>query len=406
MKIYLKENVYDAALNRIRYLFDEFENVIVGYSGGKDSTVCLELSLIVAAEKNRLPLRVMFLDQETEWEATHDMAREVMYRKEVLPMWFQIPMVISNNTSQYSRFTNCWDEEHPEKWVHPKDPISIKENKYKSLRFHDLFDKILAVDFKDEKACYIAGVRTEEAPKRYVALTYHASYKYITWAKKFSKQREHYTFYPIYDWNTSDVWKAIHDNNWLYNNIYNELYRQGYSIKDMRVSNLHHETALTSLLKVQTIEPQTWVKIAEHVEGANTVKHLKGEAFECPKVLPPMFNDWEEYLLHLVKYLVTDEKNKESILSKLKSGKEGYYNSYLIKNDFINALIRTVMSSDWDFTKYTNWTLKPDVYGYRSYMQGKRNVKMLNDLKFFNAEQIKDLFKCLDIKEYADRTID
>ncbi len=30
MKIYSKQNVFDAALERIRWLFDEFPNVVVG----------------------------------------------------------------------------------------------------------------------------------------------------------------------------------------------------------------------------------------------------------------------------------------------------------------------------------------------------------------------------------------
>jgi predicted phosphoadenosine phosphosulfate sulfurtransferase len=58
MKIYNKQNVYDAALERIRYIYDEFPNIIVAFSGGKDSTVILELSLIVAKEKNRFTFYV------------------------------------------------------------------------------------------------------------------------------------------------------------------------------------------------------------------------------------------------------------------------------------------------------------------------------------------------------------
>lgn len=35
MKIYSNKTVYEAALDRIRFLFDEFPNIIVGVSGGK-----------------------------------------------------------------------------------------------------------------------------------------------------------------------------------------------------------------------------------------------------------------------------------------------------------------------------------------------------------------------------------
>lgn len=45
MKILSNKNVFDAALERINYLFDEFPNVVAGISGGKDSTVIFELTL-------------------------------------------------------------------------------------------------------------------------------------------------------------------------------------------------------------------------------------------------------------------------------------------------------------------------------------------------------------------------
>jgi NH3-dependent NAD+ synthetase len=57
MKILPEKNVFDEALDRIRYLFDEFPNIVVGMSGGKDSTVAFELAMRVTRERGRLPLR-------------------------------------------------------------------------------------------------------------------------------------------------------------------------------------------------------------------------------------------------------------------------------------------------------------------------------------------------------------
>ena len=79
MKIYKKENVFDAALERVRWLFDEFDEIVVSSSGGKDSAVIFNLAMMVAEEKNRLPLKVMFIDQEAEWKHTIEYMEKVMY---------------------------------------------------------------------------------------------------------------------------------------------------------------------------------------------------------------------------------------------------------------------------------------------------------------------------------------
>lgn len=177
MKIYSKKTVLEAAYERINYLFDEFENVVVGFSGGKDSTVTLNLALNVARERKRLPLSVIWVDQEAEWQGTVDYAKEVFKNPEIKPYWFQMPMVITNNASSYNRFSYCWNEDEKEKWIHPQDEMSIKINKYGTDRFHELFEAIFKVEFKGIKSCYLAGVRTEESPKRFVALTENATYK-------------------------------------------------------------------------------------------------------------------------------------------------------------------------------------------------------------------------------------
>lgn len=82
MKYYSKENVYDAALSRIRYLFDEFDNVVVGFSGGKDSTICLQLSLIVAEELLKLKHITGFskLFKDTEYKKAWETKNQILLR--------------------------------------------------------------------------------------------------------------------------------------------------------------------------------------------------------------------------------------------------------------------------------------------------------------------------------------
>jgi predicted phosphoadenosine phosphosulfate sulfurtransferase len=394
MKIYNKQNVYNAALDRIRFLFDEFENVVVGFSGGKDSTVTLNLALEVAQEKNRLPLKVIFVDQEAEWQGTIDYVEKVMKDSRVDPYWFQMPMVITNNASSYERYSRCWNPSEKENWIHPQHEMSIKENKYGTERFHELFENIFKVEFKNQKSCYLSGVRTEEAPKRFVALTHALTYKWITWGKVLNKKLNHYTFYPLYDWSYTDIWKYILENNIAYNKVYDGMYQQGVRVLDMRISNLHHETAMQNLLLVQEIEPHTWNKIAKRIEGASSIKHIKNNSFACPKELPYMFKDWEDYAYHLANNIIQEENNKKLLISKIES-KKNIYTGDNIKHSFWKVIINTILSSDWDFTKIANYEMSPLVYGYRKYKTGKIDEKLLMDTKVFTETELKEIKQIL-----------
>lgn len=93
MKIYLKDNVYEAAKKRIRRIYDEFDNIVVAISGGKDSTVIMELCVEVAKERCRLPLKAMFIDQEDEWSYTIDYIRKIKARSDIQLYWFQVPVL-------------------------------------------------------------------------------------------------------------------------------------------------------------------------------------------------------------------------------------------------------------------------------------------------------------------------
>ena len=52
-KIYSDEDVLTAALKRIHYIFEHFDNVCLSLSGGKDSSVMVQLTDMVADELDR-----------------------------------------------------------------------------------------------------------------------------------------------------------------------------------------------------------------------------------------------------------------------------------------------------------------------------------------------------------------
>jgi len=233
-----------------------------------------------------------------------------------------------------------------------KDPISIKENTYGTERFADLFDKIIIKEFAGKKTCNIGGVRCEESPHRRSALTQKAVYKGETWGKVLSVEEKKYTFYPLYDWTYRDIWAYIAKNNLPYNKIYDIQYCHGLPVTKMRVSNLHHETALNSLIYASEFEIETWNKIQESVVGSNSVKQLP-ETIHCPKELPYMFKDWREYRDYLLEKII-EPQFREKFADKFKR-MDARYEQYEHIDTVYMAQITAILTNDVYFTKLSNF---------------------------------------------------
>lgn len=314
LRYYIDRNVFEAGLDRMRFIFDEFDDVIVHTSGGKDSTVCIQLALIVARERNRLPLKLMFVDQEVEHSQTIDQMMHDMESPEIEPLWIQVPYEFENGTSTECPMFTPWDEEVRDVWMRPKrEGNPYTENVYKTRNFYKMFDAFCQYHFGDRRVARIGGVRCEESPNRRLALTVDATYKWATWGKVPTRKtkEQHILFYPIYDWSYQDVWKAIHDNGWQYNELYDLQYQHGVPVQIMRVSSIIHETAIHGLMYLQEVDTEFWPKLCKRVPGVASAGILKEGAFRFANGLPYMFATWREYADYLLEHLVIDPEQKE-----------------------------------------------------------------------------------------------
>ena len=381
MKIFKNESVLEASKKRIRWLFEEFENVVVSFSGGKDSTICFNLALEVARDLGKLPLKVMFLDQEAEWQATIDAVTEVMENPDVEPYWIQAPFKLFNATSTEEHWLECWDPAKEDLWVRPKVPYSIKENTFGTVRFKGMFSGIPVSLWPDKKTAFIAGVRCEESPARAVALTHSLCHKWVTWGVELTHGNK--TFYPIYDWSTSDVWKAINEHGWNYCKLYDNLYRHGVSVSKMRVSNVHHETAVWALFVLQELEPKTYNRLVARIQGIDMAGKM-GYLNYFPSVLPPMFGDWKEYRDFLLEKLITNEKWKEGMRKKFEKmdldllGFEKKYSLY-------QTQVSSIMCNDWEGIKLDNFMSRPEIYGVAKKSRKQRKLSLQTEEQLYNS---------------------
>jgi len=380
MRIYQKQSVFEAAQKRIAWLFDEFENIAVNFSGGKDSCVVLNLTLAEAERRGRLPLTVQWVDQEAEWQATVDYVAHVFSDSRLAPRWFQIPIKIFNATSPAEPWLYVWDPDKEPLWMRSKHPMAITQNIYGTDRFAKLFGAILKHHYPASPVASIGGVRAEESPGRSMGITSFATYKWATWGTKENAKLGHYNFYPIYDWSYRDVWAAIHRNNWPYASIYDAMHQYGYKVQDMRVSNLHHETAIKHLRFLQEIEPHTWQRLTTRLRGINTIKHLQKLSMEVVKELPPMFSSWREYRDHLLANLITDPEIKAKFVEKFRTLDQRYAD--IARPDMrYKVEIASILTNDFHFTKLNNWEASPEMGTYRKW---KKGIAVRPDLLRFN----------------------
>lgn len=339
-------NVYDAALGRIRWLFEEFDGkVSVSCSGGKDSTVVVELAAMVAKERGDLPLDVWWLDQETEFQATVDYMRYLMYERDDINLrWYQIPWRLENATDLKGQWLNVWGE--GEEWMRPKEPNSIHENTFGEDTWYELLNQI---NCKTCHPCILDGMRIEESPSRRLSSTSRPMYKWVTWSVTAKDRQDKnapvkYRFHPIYDWSFRDVWKAIYMNDWKYNRHYDQLFQRGVPVKSMRVSNFHHDQALDSLKWLQELEPETWERATKRLQGISSFGHLQDDQYL--KELPYMFNDWPEYMHHLIDTLIPDPDDRPIFRNRFEKFKRKY-GKYVSIDSIAVEIINEVVSGDY-----------------------------------------------------------
>ncbi|HZK18935.1 MAG TPA: phosphoadenosine phosphosulfate reductase family protein [Clostridia bacterium] len=299
---YIDETVLDAARRRMSYIFDEFEDIVVSISGGKDSTVLAHLALGEASRRNR-KVGLFFLDEEVVYDST---VRQVDYLMNMYPqntnkLWLQIEFRLTNATSLTEPQLICWESGRHKIWMRPKQPDSIKfppwdrkketiRDKNKGFGFYDALE-----NFQRYKsgAAFIIGLRATESMHRWRAVAGNPGYKDIFWC---TRKENTYNFYPLYDWNFHDIWKYIYDNKLRYSKIYDYMWKKGMGLQEIRVSSLIHEKSFKALVELPEFEPRTYDRLLKRIKGIS-IGNLYGKNNKMLQVrkLPKNFNTWIEY---------------------------------------------------------------------------------------------------------------
>lgn len=328
MKHFFDITVYDATQKRLRYIFNEFDHIDVAFSGGKDSGLLLNLTYEYAAKRNLLSkLSFHFLDYEAQYQYTIAYVKRMFDKfKDVDRFWLCLPLVVPSSTSMQQGYWIPWNEKQKQLWVRPM-PVGeyvINENNapfafepgISDYDFQEEFNSWLAQYYG--KTAILIAIRAAESLTRFHAITSHRKTNSYKQRNYLINKGNHCNGYPIYDWQTKDIWIANAKGNYDYNRLYDQYYYAGIPVSQMRVASPFLSEGIPALKYYQVIEPDTWAKLLGRVNGVN-FSGLYGSTtamgWQSIKLPPGM--TWKRYVYFLLSTLPpVTRQNYEQIFAK------------------------------------------------------------------------------------------
>mgnify|MGYP003402276964 FL=1 len=276
-KVSLGINVYEAALERIRFTFDNFDRIYLSFSGGKDSTAMLHLVMSEAIKRNR-KIGLLVVDLEAQYKLTMDHIQDCIniYIESIDLYWICLPLHLRNAVSVFEPFWLCWDDEKKKDWVRQIPKQSISDQKYfpffrKGMEFEEFVIEFGEWYSENKNTACLVGIRADESLNRFRSI---ASKKKETLnGKQYTTKITNniYNIYPIYDWRTEDIW-IFHSKfkDKRHNELYDLMQKSGLSIHLQRICQPYGDDQRRGLYLFHLIEPETWAKVLVRVNGANS----------------------------------------------------------------------------------------------------------------------------------------
>lgn len=293
---FTQQTVLQAAIERINHIYDVFDKVVVSFSGGKDSTAVLNLVLRVARERNKLPLQVIFFDEEINSPLTLEYVNRIADNADIKLDWYCLPFKHRNGCTMDSKdaWWYCWDVEKKHLWCNEIPERAITEHAAfrKGMMYADFINYIFD---KSERVAICTGIRSEESPRRQsMAMSKkHLNYIFVDDVHKNISR-----VIPIYDWTRNDVWLLVKELSLDYNRHYdlmNMTDMNGQYLKQRVTGNPFGEEPLRGAWIYSECFPELFAKMLKRVPGFETAWRYSNTELYLGGTKPSEML-WREYL--------------------------------------------------------------------------------------------------------------
>lgn len=314
-KHYLDIDVYQAAQQRMKYIFDHFDNVLIAIYGGKDSAVAFNLAYEYAKQHHQTDkIGIYFLDYEAQYKLTIEYVQWLFDTyKDLRRYWLCLPNSVPSATSMQTGLWVPWEKSKEGIWVRPMPTAEYVINQdnvpwdYKpgteDYQAQEDFTKWYSSEYG--QTAVIIAIRADESMNRYRTIkSQHKTNGYGDKEWLVSKDERTVNAYPVYDWTVKDIWTAYGKFGWKYNHLYDLYYQAGIPINQMRVASPFLSEGLGTLKYYQAIEPDTWAKMIGRVNGVSFAGIYGGTTLMGWKSIKlPKGYTWEKYLKFLLSTL-------------------------------------------------------------------------------------------------------
>ena len=330
-KRYLNENVHEAATKRIEYIFSEFSKILVAFSGGKDSSVLMNLAYDYASEHDRISDLAMFhMDYEAQYQMTTDFVEDAFLNQfpGIEKYWLCLPMGAQCACRMDGAYWIPWDKDKQSIWVRemPVNPFVINEDNVSFEFIKGTPDYDMQEAFgrwyqkkHGKKTAVLIGIRADESLNRFRAIKgNHKVHAYKDTSYILAENDHLANAYPLYDWTAPDIWIYNAKFRKSYNKLYDLYYQAGVPVAKMRVASPFNDCAMDTLHLYKVIDPVNWGKMVGRVNGVNMASLYGGTtAMGWKSITKPAHFTWKEYCFFLLNTL--PENVRENYLAKLKT---------------------------------------------------------------------------------------
>lgn len=258
-RVSLGMNVFDAALQRYVEMYEAGHRVVVSISGGKDSTIALEMAILAATLTDRLPVDAVTRDEEVMFPGTYEYLERVYNRPEVNLVHLVARQPIINVFNRHEPYWWVFDDQlAPDQWVRQPPPYAtyIKDLDIQSMCTIERFP----IDEEaGQKLISVVGLRVQESKGRLFGLHSAGGHMVKPPARKFTTA---WGSRPVYDWTDADVWRGIEVNSWDYNTAYDVMHRGGLPRVRLRIGPPSMNAAAVQANKVASAAWPAWWDLA------------------------------------------------------------------------------------------------------------------------------------------------